>query len=44
MIYDSEGTSFYEGDWIDNKKFGWGIRHYPSGYLIFQKVLDKIFV
>ena len=31
MIYDSEGISMYEGDWIDNRKFGWGVRHYPSG-------------
>jgi hypothetical protein len=31
MIYNEKGTSFYDGDWIDNKKFGWGIRNYPSG-------------
>lgn len=31
MIYDYRGLSYYEGDWINNKKFGWGIRHYPSG-------------
>jgi len=31
MIYDAEGLSYYEGDWINNQKFGWGIRHYPSG-------------
>jgi hypothetical protein len=31
MIYDTEGLSYYEGDWINNQKFGWGIRHYPSG-------------
>ena len=31
MIYDTEGLSYYEVDWINNQKFGWGIRHYPSG-------------
>lgn len=31
MIFDFEGKSFYEGDWINNKKFGWGIFHYASG-------------
>ena len=31
MIYDREGLSYYEGDWINNKKFGYGIRRYPSG-------------
>ena len=33
MIYNEDGTSYYEGDWVDNRKFGWGIRHYPSGNL-----------
>lgn len=33
MIYNEEGTSYYEGDWVDNRKFGWGIRHYPSGLI-----------
>ena len=31
MIYDDEGLTYYEGDWINNKKFGWGVRHYASG-------------
>lgn len=31
MIYNVDGTSFYEGDWVNNRKFGWGIRHYSSG-------------
>ena len=31
MIYDKEGQSYYEGDWINNKKFGYGIRRYASG-------------
>ena len=31
MDYDSEGLSFYEGDWVDNIRHGWGTRCYPSG-------------
>jgi hypothetical protein len=31
MVFNEEGTSFYEGDWLDNKKYGWGVRRYPSG-------------
>ena len=31
MDYDPDGRSFYEGDWHDNLKHGWGIRQYESG-------------
>jgi hypothetical protein len=40
MIYDEVGLSYYEGDWINNRKFGWGIRHYPSGIINFYKKLN----
>ena len=33
MDYDSSGYSYYEGDWLDNKKYGMGIRHYQTGNL-----------
>uniref|UniRef100_A0A8D0G8U8 Radial spoke head 10 homolog B n=1 Tax=Sphenodon punctatus TaxID=8508 RepID=A0A8D0G8U8_SPHPU len=31
IYYNSEGTSWYEGDWVNNIKDGWGIRCYKSG-------------
>lgn len=31
MDYDSEGKSFYDGDWVNNVKHGWGTRQYASG-------------
>ncbi|WAR23968.1 RS10B-like protein [Mya arenaria] len=31
MDYDSEGKSYYEGDWVNNVRHGWGTRQYPSG-------------
>ncbi|OBS60615.1 hypothetical protein A6R68_08243, partial [Neotoma lepida] len=31
IYYNQEGTSWYEGDWVDNIKKGWGIRCYKSG-------------
>lgn len=31
MDYDKEGFSFYEGDWVNNIRHGWGTRQYPSG-------------
>ena len=31
MDYDSEGIAFYEGDWMQNRKHGWGTRRYASG-------------
>lgn len=31
MDYDSDGRSFYDGDWFDNLKHGWGVRQYESG-------------
>lgn len=31
MDYDSEGRFYYDGDWINNVKYGWGIRQYFLG-------------
>lgn len=31
MNYDSEGLSYYEGDWVVNKRHGFGTCCYPSG-------------
>ncbi|XP_054549658.1 radial spoke head 10 homolog B isoform X2 [Talpa occidentalis] len=31
IYYNQEGTSWYEGDWVQNIKTGWGIRCYKSG-------------
>ena len=31
MDYDPDARSFYEGDWYENLKHGWGIRQYESG-------------
>ncbi|XP_060795716.1 radial spoke head 10 homolog B [Neoarius graeffei] len=31
MYYNQEATSWYEGDWENNRREGWGIRCYPSG-------------
>jgi hypothetical protein len=31
MDYDGDGKSFYDGDWINNVRHGWGTRQYPSG-------------
>jgi len=28
LYYDSIGTSYYEGDWKDNQKEGYGVRRY----------------
>lgn len=45
MIYDAEGRSFYEGDWINNKKFGWGRYQYLSGKkIISPSILSGVFV
>ena len=32
MIYSGNAVSYYEGDWVENKKFGWGVRRYPTGF------------
>ena len=29
--YDTDGHSFYEGDWVNNKRHGYGVRRYKSG-------------
>lgn len=29
--YDTDGLSFYEGDWMSNKRHGYGVRRYRSG-------------
>ncbi|XP_069838110.1 radial spoke head 10 homolog B isoform X2 [Dendropsophus ebraccatus] len=31
VYYNAEGTSWYEGDWIHNRKEGWGVQRFPSG-------------
>ncbi|XP_019368423.1 PREDICTED: radial spoke head 10 homolog B2-like [Gavialis gangeticus] len=31
IYYNQEGTSLYDGDWVNNIKEGWGIRCYESG-------------
>nr|XP_048722162.1 radial spoke head 10 homolog B isoform X5 [Caretta caretta] len=31
IYYNQEGTSWYEGDWVNNIRAGWGIRCYKSG-------------
>ncbi|XP_032951991.1 radial spoke head 10 homolog B isoform X4 [Rhinolophus ferrumequinum] len=31
IYYNQEGTSWYEGDWVQNIKKGWGVRCYTSG-------------
>jgi antitoxin component YwqK of YwqJK toxin-antitoxin module len=31
MAYDAEGRSYYNGDWVNNIKQGYGKRQYPSG-------------
>ncbi|XP_063076665.1 radial spoke head 10 homolog B [Engraulis encrasicolus] len=31
IYYNPEVTSWYEGDWVNNIKEGWGVRCYPSG-------------
>ncbi|XP_065890643.1 radial spoke head 10 homolog B-like [Dysidea avara] len=31
IVYDEEGTSFYEGEWKDHVRFGQGYRRYSSG-------------
>ena len=28
MKYDLEDMSFYDGDWVDNNKCGFGVRRY----------------
>ena len=30
MNYSADGSSFYEGDWVNNVKHGFGIRQYAS--------------
>ncbi|XP_038618729.1 radial spoke head 10 homolog B2-like [Tachyglossus aculeatus] len=31
MFYNQYGTSWYEGEWVNNIKKGWGVRCYRSG-------------
>lgn len=31
MQYDTDGVSYYDGDWVDNVRQGFGTRRYPSG-------------
>ncbi len=39
-IYDEVDLSYYEGNWINNRKFGWGIRPYLSGTIILYQKLN----
>ncbi|XP_032896456.1 radial spoke head 10 homolog B2-like isoform X2 [Amblyraja radiata] len=31
IYYNEEGTSWYQGDWVNNVREGWGVRRYKSG-------------
>lgn len=31
MDFDGDGRSFYDGDWVNNVRHGWGLRQYTSG-------------
>ena len=31
MEYSTDGESYYDGDWVDNIRQGFGTRRYPSG-------------
>jgi hypothetical protein len=31
MLFEIDAKSYYEGDWINDRPFGWGIRRYASG-------------
>ena len=31
MKYDADGLSYYDGDWVDNIRQGFGTRRYSSG-------------
>lgn len=31
MSYDLEKKSYYEGEWVENIRHGFGVRQYPSG-------------
>nr|XP_033770609.1 radial spoke head 10 homolog B-like isoform X2 [Geotrypetes seraphini] len=31
IYFNEEGTSWYEGDWVNNIRSGWGVRCYASG-------------
>ncbi|XP_051877189.1 radial spoke head 10 homolog B [Pristis pectinata] len=31
IYYNEEGSSWYQGDWVNNVREGWGIRRYKSG-------------
>ena len=42
MDYDIEGSSFYDGDWIENRKEGWGTRQYKSGNLYEGQWVDNV--
>lgn len=40
MEYDSEGLSFYEGDWVESIRHGFGMRRYASGN-VYQGMWDN---
>ena len=28
LVYDREGESYYDGEWVDNQQEGYGVRRY----------------
>uniref|UniRef100_A0A5S6N0X5 G patch domain-containing protein 11 n=1 Tax=Xenopus tropicalis TaxID=8364 RepID=A0A5S6N0X5_XENTR len=43
IYYNKEGTSWYEGDWISNKKEGWGVQCFISGNIYEGQWKNNIF-
>lgn len=41
MYYNQEVTSWYEGDWVNNSREGWGVRWYACVYHIMNSLLCK---
>lgn len=41
MYYNQEVTSWYEGDWVNNSREGWGVRWYAYAYDILNSLLCK---
>lgn len=41
MYYNQEVTSWYEGDWVNNSREGWGVRWYTCVYHIMNSLLCK---